>query len=404
MKQAPFRFLHAGDFRLGRPLHGVSEIPAHLRDEFIDAPYRAVQQVFQIAQQEQVAFMVLVGDLLDAQAGPRAVEFLRRQLLATCDKGISVYLAPGDVDIGLLWPDLPNLSQRIHVFSTEEVTAITHVGEKRPLARICGRGGDRGSWHSRDLPGDSAGLFSLGITPATGIHAPAMDDAIHYWALSGNPLRDRLRTGEQVAVRCGPPQGQSPRIAGPCGCAVIRVNGQQHVHVQFVATDIVRFHTEEIHHDADELPSSFFTERLHDRTAELLTESQRHTLITWRIKLHSQLASRLRRDRLAAEWLTQLRREFGTQSTAAWTVAIEVESDPQNGCWWEDESLLGDYLRIVQHAESREAPLPFAEFIPSKTTDVVRKLLLAARDERQDVYTMATRIGTDYFHEFAGSI
>ena len=43
------RFLHTSDVHLEQPLYGVAEIPDHLRDTFLDAPFQAVQQIVDLA-------------------------------------------------------------------------------------------------------------------------------------------------------------------------------------------------------------------------------------------------------------------------------------------------------------------------------------------------------------------
>ena len=43
----PLRLVHASDFHLELPLHGLAEIPDHLRELLIEAPYHAAEQVFE---------------------------------------------------------------------------------------------------------------------------------------------------------------------------------------------------------------------------------------------------------------------------------------------------------------------------------------------------------------------
>ena len=52
MSQPPLRFVHASDFHLELPLGGVSEVPSHLRELFLEAPFQAAHQVFDIAVTE----------------------------------------------------------------------------------------------------------------------------------------------------------------------------------------------------------------------------------------------------------------------------------------------------------------------------------------------------------------
>ena len=73
MAQTPLRFVHAGDLHLVRPLSGVAEVPAHLREAFLEAPYLAAQQIFETALTEGADAVLLAGDVVHLdRAGPRA--------------------------------------------------------------------------------------------------------------------------------------------------------------------------------------------------------------------------------------------------------------------------------------------------------------------------------------------
>jgi DNA repair exonuclease SbcCD nuclease subunit len=91
MSGEPFRFLHAADFHLERPMEGLAEVPEHLRDALVDAPFQAVEQVIDTALVEEVDFVVLAGDLLDCRAaGPRAMAFLVNQLHRLAERKVPV--------------------------------------------------------------------------------------------------------------------------------------------------------------------------------------------------------------------------------------------------------------------------------------------------------------------------
>ncbi len=66
MSDRSFRFLHASDFRLDAVPRGLTEVPDHLRDTLLDAPYTAARRVFDAAVAERVAFVVLAGNILRA--------------------------------------------------------------------------------------------------------------------------------------------------------------------------------------------------------------------------------------------------------------------------------------------------------------------------------------------------
>ena len=92
MAERRLRFIHASDFHLERPLQGVGEVPDHLRDAFLEAPYHAAEQVFETAIAEQADFLVLAGDIIEsAAAGPHGADFLRQQFQRLADHDVAVY-------------------------------------------------------------------------------------------------------------------------------------------------------------------------------------------------------------------------------------------------------------------------------------------------------------------------
>ena len=60
MSNWPFRFVHAADLHLERPPFGISEVPDHLCELFLEASYLAAERVFDAAVEEG-ATLVRVG-------------------------------------------------------------------------------------------------------------------------------------------------------------------------------------------------------------------------------------------------------------------------------------------------------------------------------------------------------
>ena len=69
MSNRPFRFIHASDFHLERPLMGVADMPDHLRELFLESPYTAARRVFEAALVEDVRFVVLPGGIVTPSGG-----------------------------------------------------------------------------------------------------------------------------------------------------------------------------------------------------------------------------------------------------------------------------------------------------------------------------------------------
>ena len=64
MSQPTIRLLHASDIHLERPLGGVSTAPDHLRASFLEAPYRAAEQIVGLAIAENVDALLPAAALL----------------------------------------------------------------------------------------------------------------------------------------------------------------------------------------------------------------------------------------------------------------------------------------------------------------------------------------------------
>ena len=84
MPNRAFRFIHAADLHLEQAPQGVAHVPDHLKDLFVDSAYTAARRVFEAACTEQVDFLVLAGDVLDARrTGPRGPPVPRRTVPKT---------------------------------------------------------------------------------------------------------------------------------------------------------------------------------------------------------------------------------------------------------------------------------------------------------------------------------
>ena len=96
----PLRLVHASDLHLERPLYGLAEIPDHLRELLIEAPYHAAEQVFETALAEDVDAVVLAGDVLHVdRAGPPAIVLLLDQFARLGERNIPIYWAGGMVHV-----------------------------------------------------------------------------------------------------------------------------------------------------------------------------------------------------------------------------------------------------------------------------------------------------------------
>ena len=128
----PFRFIHAADFHLHRPITGITEVPEHLRELLLEAAYRAAVRVFEAALTEESDFVLLAGDLLDPEAtGPHGPLTLVEQFERLAERGIAVYWAGGQCDPPEVWPAVYHLPDNVHVLPAGRPVEILHESRGR---------------------------------------------------------------------------------------------------------------------------------------------------------------------------------------------------------------------------------------------------------------------------------
>jgi DNA repair exonuclease SbcCD nuclease subunit len=368
MSQAPLKFVHAGDLHLDRPLAGVAEIPEHLREAFLEAPYLAAEQVFETTLTEGADALLLSGDIVHLdRAGPRAIVFLCEQFKRLADHGIAVYWAGGQVDPVDAWPAVAALPANVHRFPSGRVGNFEHQRDGKVVARI--QGISRSPGQAVDDSGfhrDAKGLFTVGVAHGTAASAGQEGDRVHYMGLGGQHRRQTVDQSPGIAHYAGTPQGRDPSEAGAFGCTVVSIDETGHVKTSFVATDIARWITETIDLTAGADEQTLIGQ-METRISMLRTKHpDRDLLITWKITGRGELLNDLRPGGLSDDILGALRMRYGKQSPAVWSVAIDCDEPlcvPAE--WYDEETIRGDVLRQFRELEEKgDVDLELAEFLP----------------------------------------
>jgi len=353
MSHWPFRFVHAADLHLEQPPFGLSEVPDHLRDRLIEAPYQAAERVVETALVEEADFLILAGDVLHPErTGPRGPLFLAEQCQRLAERGIAVYWAGGGVDSPEVWPSGVRLPENVRVFPCGRPEEHVHQREAIPLARIIGASRGQGRVVSpSEFDADPSGLFTIGI-------AHGLDDVelmksrnLSYWALGGSHARQSFFTGPRTAHCPGSPQGRDPGECGPHGCTLVMVDSQGHVRLTPVATDSLRWHRERLRVDPTTTRDDLETQLAERVRVIRETEPGLDLLVTWSVGGSGPLLGRLRRG-LAGELLAQLRQRFGHGSHVVWSVEMDLELENTIPAgWYEQQTICGDFLRALRHLQ-----------------------------------------------------
>lgn len=248
-----FTFLHAADIHLDSPLRGLARYDGAPVEHLRSATRRAFTALVDLALSEQVAFVVLAGDLFDGDwPDYNTGLFLHQQLARLGAAGIDAYLVKGNHDASskitreLVWPP------SVHVFSDRSPQSFERPDERVVLHGQSYR--DRAT--TDDLaaayPAPRPGWLNLGVlhTSVDGRegHAPyapctlrgLLDKGYDYWALGHVHAREVLHERPWV-VFPGNLQGRHARERGAKGCTLVRVEDGAIRSVEHRPVDVLRW-------------------------------------------------------------------------------------------------------------------------------------------------------------------
>jgi DNA repair protein SbcD/Mre11 len=369
----PIRLVHASDLHLELPICGLADVPDHLRELLLEAPYQAAERVFETVLAEDADALLLAGDVLDVdRAGPPAIVLLLDQFARLADRGISVYWAGGASDLPDLWPRSIALPPKVHVFPIGRVETLDLARGGEPIGRIQGTSArEDGQVEVRGFHRDVHGLFTVGVAYGTNESPGHEGDRVHYMALGGRHAQQTVDEQPGIAHFSGTPQGRNPNEIGPHGCTVVTVDETGSAKLRFVATDAVRWS-----HHTLEVTASTRSEQLQERMVERLEKLQAQQpgvdhLVRWTIRGTGPLVNRLRPGGLADELLVDLRRKFGERSPLVWSASLDCAAPLSVPAEWSDqETCLGDFLRQVREFELHDdLALDLRRFLPEDLGD-----------------------------------
>jgi exonuclease SbcD len=397
MSDQSFRFLHATGFRLQDPIRGVIDASGSFRELLIDAPYASAEAVFGVAIREEVDFLVLSGDLFDpTKGGPRSISFLQEQFSQLEEREISVYWAASEMDMAgglarsIEWPD------NVQLFSADSVERISYFRGDVQLAEIIGR-----SWNSArslraaEYQSEASEYFRLAAVPGR-MEIQGERESIDYWALGGMNAVTPFE-GRSMAHCPGCILGLTPQKTGAHGCTLVLVDADHTVRTRMIPTDAVRWCHERIpvslgvsHQESRRMMKS--------RIKHLSAEIGRPMLVVWTITGDSRFDTLFVQADDREEMLTWLRAEYSEATPPLWSASLELE--PANMLppeWSEEDSILGDYLRIVQSYESdTEKTLDLDQALSKAApSELIRALSKSGGARRDELLRAAALMGAD---------
>ncbi|NLF73771.1 MAG: DNA repair exonuclease [Candidatus Anammoximicrobium sp.] len=257
-----FKFLHAADLHLDSPLRGLDRYDGAPVEEVRGATRRALENLVGAAIDQQVAFVVIAGDVYDGDWPDfNTGLFFVRQMGRLREAGIPVVMISGNHDAENKMTralELPDNVRRLSARKPESLEGrAIGFGLERLDVVFHGQGFASAVVDEnvvQQYPLGRSGAFNVGLLHTSleltgGEHARyapcAVADLVSrqydYWAL-GHIHKARLVQAEPPIVFPGNIQGRHIRETGAKGCQLVTVDGRGQPALEFVPLDVFRWH------------------------------------------------------------------------------------------------------------------------------------------------------------------
>ncbi len=249
-----FKFLHAADIHLDSPLVGLAAYEEAPAERLRAATREAFVNVVNLAIDEEVAFVVIAGDLYDGDwRDYNTGLYFSKQMGHLREKGIPVYLIGGNHDAASVMTRALRLPDNVHKFSPGK--AETFRIDELQVA-LHGRSFAQRAEEENlvsGYPEPVSGWFNIGVLHTSldgntqhARYAPCSAAELRakgyqYWAL-GHVHERRVVSEAPYIVFPGNPQGRHIRETGPRGVALVEVSGDEAVSLERRCTDVLRWH------------------------------------------------------------------------------------------------------------------------------------------------------------------
>ena len=363
-----FRFLHSADIHLDSPLKGLAGQEEGTAERVRTATRGALDQLVGVAVEEQVAFLVIAGDLYDGDwRDYNTGLYFVRQMGRLNQAGIPVYLLYGNHDAESRITRRLTLPDNVHVFGTRKPHSFKVDGLD---VFLHGQSfGQRAVTDNLALhyPEPVSGAFNIGVLH-TGLggmgghenHAPcSLDDLVtkgyDYWAL-GHVHQARVLHERPHVVFPGNLQGRHVRETGVKGATLVTVESGEIADLVTVPSDVVRWCVVPVDL-ADIAGIGEAVDRVRRAIEEAVAASAEGRLLVCRVELrgrteaHGQvLASE---DYLLAEARSSA---LGIGGDGAWIEKVVVATESVVGpeALARREDAAGELLRMLREAGSDE--------------------------------------------------
>ena len=333
------KFIHAADIHLDSALHGLERYEGAPVEEIRRATRRAFDNLIELAIDEQVAFVLLVGDLYDGDwkdynTGLYFVERMGRLR----DASIRVFIVAGNHDAASQITKHLRLPDNVTLFSTRkpERVVLDDLG-----VSICGQGfATRAVTDdiSQDYPQGDPQLLNIGLLhtcldgkPGHEPYAPCTVDGLRskgyqYWALGHVHKREEVSRDPWI-VFPGNIQGRHIREIGPKGCTLVTVDGGEIVEVAHRDLDVMRWSIRELDVSATETVDDIY-EQVREGL-QLALDAAEGRPVAVRLVLYGACSAHLKLHADRERWIQEYRAlATGLGGAGIWLEKVSIKTKP----------------------------------------------------------------------------
>ena len=333
------KFIHAADIHLDSALHGLERYEGAPVEEIRSATRRAFDNLIELAIDEQVAFVLLVGDLYDGDwkdynTGLYFVERMGRLR----DASIRVFIVAGNHDAASQITKHLRLPDNVTLFSTRkpERVVLDDLG-----VSICGQGfATRAVTDdiSQGYPQGDPQLLNIGLLhtcldgkPGHEPYAPCTVDGLRskgyqYWALGHVHKREEVSRDPWI-VFPGNIQGRHIREIGPKGCTLVTVDGGEIVEVAHRDLDVMRWSIRELDVSATETVDDIY-EQVREGL-QLALDAAEGRPVAVRLVVYGACSAHLKLHADRERWIQEYRAlATGLGGAGIWLEKVSIKTKP----------------------------------------------------------------------------
>jgi exonuclease SbcD len=397
----PLTFIHAADLHLDSPFKGMeANVPPALFERMKESTFRSFARIIDKAIAKRVDFVVLSGDLYDAETRSlRAQIFVRDQLSRLHHYHIPVYIIHGNHDhLGGSWAAI-DFTDNVHIFKESYVERKAYYRDGELMAYLYGFSYCQKAVTenmTRQYQKEEGAPFHIGLLHGSidgnnehSRYAPfsvneLAEKGFDYWAL-GHIHKRSIVSEEPPIIYPGNIQGRHRKETGEKGCYLVTLEKGSASWVFLPTADIIWSEAEisiEGLQQMDELLQRCY------ETMNQLRREQEGVLVSLTFSGYGEVASHLQDQRQLEELVHMLQNGEDKEN---FVYVVKCSNQTLSHDAWEEikqeHHFFGDLLKEAEQFEDINAIVR-----PLWTSSAAREIEMFSEEEKQEIVREAERI------------